>query len=245
MEDLIVVLACSQENLGLMPLYRQQLSNASIPVHVEHFTDFTNTLEDQIIGQRRIIERLTCRKVIFTDAFDVLFYGTKAEVLAKIPNDKVLMGAERINWPPMNPPVTDFPGNTLWRYSNGGLSAGTPQALLNWYDAIERHPQYPQWCKDFNQRLFNIMLYEQDSSTRLDERTELFYCLPNETDELQFVEGRPLNTICGTKPNFIHANNPVSWNISATSELWKHLPFASEWRGDWRTARWNDSGQPS
>jgi hypothetical protein len=244
MEDVVVVLGCSQEGLGLMPLYRKQLEAAGIPVYIKILTEFANTLEAQIIDQREIIAKLDCRKIIFTDAFDVLFYGTKDEVLSKIPDDKVLMGAERINWPPMNPPVKSFPGNTPWRYSNGGLSAGTPQAFLNWYDVIERHPKYVRWYKDFNQRLFNIMLYERDSSTQLDERTELFYCLPGETDELHFVDGLPVNTIYNTHPNFIHANNPVSWKISATSDLWKNLPFASGWRGDWRTARWNESGQP-
>ena len=132
-----------------------------------------------------------------------MFYGTKEEVIAKIPEDHVLCAAERNCYPDPSL-VPNIPGNTPWRFANGGLTAGTPRSILDWVDKIEAHRYYNP--TGLNQGFLNALLAESSPLVQIDSRTELFYCLFGETCELEFRDGLPRNTVCNTSPNFIHAN---------------------------------------
>jgi hypothetical protein len=138
--------------------------------------------------------------LIFSDAFDVQFFGTKEEVLRKVPREGILCAAERNCYPEPQAVI----GTTPWRFFNGGLAAGTPKAFLAWLDAIERHPTYDQ--KMLDQMWFNRRRAEESELVYLDTQTDLFYCLFLEQDDLQFQNGLPINTLCRTHPNFIHEN---------------------------------------
>ena len=238
MKDLLVIVGTACGERGLMAQFRQQLADASIDVHVQTLTGFENTLAEQIREQRPLVKGfLDYEKIIFTDAFDVLFFGTKAEVLAKVPADHIVYAAERICWPE-DSRAGKYAGTTPWRYANGGLSAGTSQNFLKWLDDIEHHPLYPSRAEDYNQRLFNDLKFEQSPLMHLDETTELFYCMPGEKQELGFEDSRPVNRVCNTRPNFLHVNNPPNWNHLDNPEFWKHVPFGPGWIGDWREVRW-------
>ncbi len=206
MKDLLVIMCCTEPQ-GTMAEYQRQLADAGIDVHVEPMKDFAaaNCLGAQVAGERELATRFRdYGKIMFSDAFDVLFYGTKADVLAKIPDKGVLLAAERNCYPDAT--LADgMWGTTPWRFVNGGLLAGTPDAILEWLDRIETHPMYnPAFC---NQSFFNLLRFNKSSLMRIDDTTELFYCLFGERDELHFgADGFPVNGVCKTRPQFIHAN---------------------------------------
>jgi hypothetical protein len=81
--------------------------------------------------------------------------------------------------------------------------AGTPAAILRWLDAVEAHAAYAPGFT--NQALFNILRFIGTPLAPIDDRTELFYVLYGEVNELQFQQGIPVNSVYGTRPNFLHA----------------------------------------
>ena len=100
MNDLLVIL-CATKERGTMQEYLGQLKDAGIDTHVEPILDIgeANCLGGQIEGERRLTRKFHhYKKIIFSDAFDVTFYGSKEDVLRKIP-DGVLLAAERNCWP--------------------------------------------------------------------------------------------------------------------------------------------------
>jgi|SRR6267154_40902 len=213
MKDLLVIL-CSSGARGFQEKYVEQMLEAGIQVRVELLEEFPNsngggTLGHQVQGQRALARECSeYQKLVFTDAFDVLFYGTKEDVIRKIPDGHVLLAAERNCYPDQSLAST-FPGTTAWRYVNGGMMCGRPERILEWLDEIERHPLYDP--NGLNQRFFNLLRHNGSSLIPIDERTELFYCLFLEQSELAFENGLPVNTVLGTHPNFIHANGKWGW----------------------------------
>jgi len=204
LKDLIVVLACTKPQ-GTMEKYLGQLHVAGIDTHVEPIKDFSEAdrLGAQVEGQTRLTERFqNYTYLIFSDAFDVTFYGTKEDVIKKIPKNLVLQAAERGSYPDKTL-EGHMPGETAWKFVNGGLLAGTPATILRWFQALQKHPIYhPKLC---NQTFFNLLRFTGSPLISIDERTELIYCLADEHNELQFDQGMPVNTVCHTKPNFLHA----------------------------------------
>jgi hypothetical protein len=211
MKDLIVIMGSSCER-GFQSQYISQLMAAGIDVYVETLRDMPNsptgrsggTLGYQVLVQRKLIELFSdYEKVIITDAWDVLFYGSKEDVIKKIPDDHILLAAERHCWPDGHLALS-FKGVTPWRYVNGGMSTGTSINFSKWLDALERHPRYN--ANEINQKIFNCLLLDGDPLIHIDEQTELFYCAFGEHGELDFESGLPVNTVLGTHPNFVHFN---------------------------------------
>jgi hypothetical protein len=208
LKDLLVLMACSSVQ-KLQPEYMRQLTEADIDYHVEHLGPRANengggTFSHKVDSFRRL-SKLFCEyeKLVFTCAWDVLFYGTKKEVLGKIPDQGVLLGAERNCYPDAS--IAHLcKGDVPWRFVNGGLTAGTPESILAWLDGIEQHLQYHP--SEVDQLSLNLMRAENSPLTMIDARTELFYCLHLEGGELDFENGLPVNKLCGTHPNWLHFN---------------------------------------
>lgn len=212
MEELIVVMGCSAIR-GTMPLYIRQLSAAGIPVHLEDVSDAANlngggTLQEKVNYLRRIANRFyKYRRIVVTDAFDVTFYGSREALIARIPNSGLLWGAEKNCYP--DPSIArHIPARTPWRFANGGMVCGTPEAFIGWASAAETD-------RDFNgnmldQQFLNICVARQSILCRIDDVTNLFFCLFGGYEELEFRSGFPLNTLCQTSPLFIHANGKWS-----------------------------------
>lgn len=212
MNDLLVIIGCTSPQ-GMMPAYLESLGKAGIDVHVESGLDVENiaaggSLRWLVDFYRAMATRFGhYQKLVFSDGFDVVFFGTKQDVLAKIPTDCVLLAGEKNCYP--NAHLRDtFPGSTPWRFVNGGLSAGTPLSYLMWCDRVLSHPAYqPMYL---NQEFCNLIAHSGSAWFRIDERTELFYCLFGGYAELEFENGLPVNTLCGTRPNFAHCNGKWS-----------------------------------
>jgi len=205
--DLTVVVGASSDK-GTMRLYRDQLAAAGIDTRVEWRTDWsaaTDTLGRQLDYIREISRGYPHEhRLIFSDAWDVTFYGTAAQVMAKIPREGVMIAAERNCYPDATI-ARHIVGTTPWRYANGGLLAGLASEFLMWIDDLQSHPAYhPALC---NQGFYNLLRLLRWPLLRLDSRTDLFYCLYGEERELQWDDdGLPRNSLCATRPNFIHAN---------------------------------------
>lgn len=202
-----VITSCTQRR-GLLPMLEQQLSDAGIAFHVEPIDSMPNNvgnLGTKIKFMHRMLDKFgAASHLVFTDAWDVLFYGTEEEVIGKIPNGVPLLAAERNCWPDAYL-APNFKGSTPWRFVNGGLMAGCPEGIAKWIDEIESHPAYIPEMID-QQWLNHRSVNEEHRITPLDRRTELFHCCLMDQGELQFENGRPINMLCGTHPNFLHFN---------------------------------------
>ena len=208
MKDLLVIMPATQE-YGLMRQYIGQLEAAKIDYHVARLSEIPNanaggTHAYALDFYRRCAQLFgNYEKLVFSDAFDVLFFGTKDEVIWKIPSTHVLCAAERNCYP--DPSLASLVRNTLpWRFVNCGLTAGTPESFLKWVEKIEVHPLYVP--DGLNQAFFNTLLSRGEHLGELDDITSLFYCLYMDAGELDFDKGMPINKLCLTRPNFIHFN---------------------------------------
>lgn len=201
-KDLMVVMCCPYIT-GTLKLYLWQLEKAGIEYRL--LPTPPPGLGGRIESTLWVAKEFSdYRAIICSDAFDVTFYGTKAEVMGKIPDHGVLQAAEKNCYPEDLAAREKIQGSTPWKYVNGGLSMGTPQSFMAWCDEVKRHPDYRPDVID--QEFFNRRLVESSPLCVLDSRTDVFFCLYTGYEELKFERGRPVNTLCGTHPNFIHAN---------------------------------------
>lgn len=205
MKDVLVLMGASREN-GTMKEYLQQLKDADIDTHVWSIDDWSKsgTLGFQVEKYIELAHQFKDYKyLIFTDAWDVTFYGSKADVLAKMPDIEVLWAAERNCFP--DPSLAPkMKGTTPWRFVNGGMMCGTPELIHDFFVQIQKAPGYNPDL--LNQGYFNTLRFNDSDLIHIDTHTHLFYTLYLEGEELQFEKGLPVNTLLGTKPNFIHAN---------------------------------------
>lgn len=208
MNDLIVVMGASEEH-GMMNLYLRQLASGGIEYVVVDGSDKPNINGGGNLGYRvkkfREVASLYqhYERMIISDAFDMLFYGTKEQVLSKIPTDYVLHAAEK-NCYPNESLALPIPDRGPWKYANGGFVAGTPSQILGWCSEVEHHPLYQP--NSLDQHFLNILTSEGSPHGVIDYETNLCFCLYGSYPELEFERGLPINTLYGTRPSFIHAN---------------------------------------
>jgi hypothetical protein len=204
-KDLLVIMGNStSEPRGTMPLYLEQLDTAEIGFHVEPLASVDSTIASKVRYARKLAYDFSdWSALVISDAFDMQFFGTRQQVLAKIPLDGVLLAAER-NCHPPECKTLNIPDVGPWRYANGGGMAGTPESILKWCEAIENHSLYRP--EKVDQRLLNELVAEGSDLASIDSTTSLFFCLYGGYDELDFDGGEPVNMRYGTRPNFIHAN---------------------------------------
>jgi hypothetical protein len=217
----VIVIMAASSIRGTMPLYVQQLSRAGIEVFLVN--------PDEMLGAQSTIGRKITwvreqvgmhgghNGIVFSDAFDVTFWGTKEDLIRRIPCGKVLQAAEKNCHPPECKSLS-IPDVGPWRYANGGLSIGSPDAFLRWADRCEKHPTYDPELID--QRFMNMCLADRyDCAWEIDHRAETFFCLYGGHDELAFESGRPVNLKYGTRPLFVHANG--QWNARPVFDLYR------------------------
>jgi len=229
---------------GLLPTYAKQLREAGIDFTLregasQYLTtgignggDLRHKIEHVLFYAKLLKQH---RYIVFTDAWDVLFYGTHAEVLEKLmkrDNGGLVMAAERGCWPDyyLGP---HFPGTTPWRFVNGGLMAGTPQRLVEWVAWVKAHPAYLGEMID-QQWMGHRYLQGERVNVVLDERTELFHCVHGDHGELGFEDGKPVNLLCDTHPNFLHfcgGIDPMKYQLLAAMSKMKAAAAATTAKG--------------
>ena len=205
----MIVITGATEEHGTFPLYRQQLADAGIPLIVADISDKPNLNGGGNLGFRVDFFRRMAEMrhdedfIIFSDAFDVTFYGDYESVRSRIPTTYLLHASEKNCYPDMSI-AEKIQNPSPWRFANGGLVAGTPAQYMRWCYEAERHPRFNRLMLD--QQFLNILVAEGSELCALDCRTELFFCIFGGYDELQFENGKPINTTYDTRPAFLHAN---------------------------------------
>ena len=202
----VIVVSGATHREGFIDEYEAQLASADIPFHLEpleHLPAGANSINMQrrIDFFRRIANKFIDFDVVYiTDAWDVLFYGTKQDLIDKAPAT-FLCSAERNCYPESH--LADcIEGTTPWRYANNGMVAANPVYLLQWCSQAEQTAD----MDILDQGWFNRRRAEKSPLTPLDETTELFYVVSAwlEDGALHVKDGRPWNTQTGAFPNFIH-----------------------------------------
>ena len=206
MQEIAVVVGISKR-AGTFDKYEAQLQKAGIPLHIEPMAAewANNNLGDlnlKIASLRRLLPKLRdYRKLILTDGWDMLFYGTREELIAKTLDD-VLLSAERVCWPEPELAPRCFDTGTEWRYVNGGGMAGSHEALTAWTEALAAYA--PEHGEFVDQRLLNRLRVQNSHLANIDSTTKLFYTMTRESGQLEVRDGRPYNRFTGEYPNFIH-----------------------------------------
>jgi hypothetical protein len=209
-KDVMVVTSCTGE-AGLAHAYDLQLKGAGIDHCFETVPFATSSffMEARLQYWHDLAVRFQEYKmIVITDAWDVLFFGTKDDLLDKLQHS-VLMSSEQNCFPGPEfgyEELTDkIDGPTAWKYANPGMVAADPVQLIQWVTKARKTVDLEQsdqaWC--------NRRLYDSQVPILLDYNTSLFYVISYndgrlEDGSLQIKDGRLWNATCDTYPNFFH-----------------------------------------
>lgn len=202
----IIVVAYATHRAGMLDEYEAQLAAADIPFHLEQASPMPQGANSITMRRRIDYMRAMCEKfidyerIVMTDAFDVLFFGTKQELIDKFPKT-FICSAERNCYP--EPHLAGIiEGSTAWRYANNGMIAATPTFLYGWCDAAEKIGD----LDILDQAWFNRRRAYRDGIYALDVTTELFYVVSSTQEDgaLQMRDGRPWNSKTGAFPAWFH-----------------------------------------
>jgi hypothetical protein len=210
MKDVIVISAIT-ERRHMIDEYEDQLEASGIEFHLEPIS-----LENGIVSITarwkfehiaKMCEKFSeYQKIIFTDAWDVLFFGTKEDLLRNIPAGP-LVSAERNLWPEEN---LDF-RRTLrspWRYCNAGMMCGSPSDFFEWTDHELSMPNLDL----MEQAYLNRKIASGSYGFNLDIYTSLFYTVScdREDGSLRLKNGKLWNSKFDTYPQFFHFSGKCS-----------------------------------
>lgn len=209
-KDVIVVMHATHR-AHLMDEYEGQLRDAGIDHHVEPVTlpDGINsmTIEWRLNFWERMCQQFSgYERIVFTDAWDVLFYGTKDALLPKIPN--VLISAERNCWPDETLAVK-YRNDSPWRFPNPGCMAGYPDVIVTWVDIIRRLA-FPD-MQEMDQLWFCKRSIDHPILVPLDTKTTMFYVASQDQEDKSLTLSEDLglyNMRFGTYPQFVHFAGP-------------------------------------
>jgi predicted O-methyltransferase YrrM len=211
MNDLIVV-AGATHRAGFIDEYEQQLAAAGIEFYLaplQNLASGANSISmlRRIAYMREVATKFSSyERIVMTDAWDVLFYGTKEEVFRKVP-EALIVSAERNCYP--EPDIAlRFTSSSPWRYANNGMVAGSPRSIIEWLKWAEQMPDLGL----LDQAWFNRRAAENQREMLLDETTDLFYVVSStlEDGSLQMKARVPWNQRFGTSPNFFHFSGGCS-----------------------------------
>jgi hypothetical protein len=211
----VIVIASFTGRLGLLDAYQQQLSTAQVDFHFEQIDRATSSFDmaSRLDYWRRIARKfLDYKTVIITDAWDVMFVGTKERLLINLASTaplNVLISAERNCFPGPEFGYDDLTNAIInpspWRYANPGMVAANPAKLLEWIEKAEQ-------TKDLNisdQAWCNRRLADGTVLVPLDRFTNVFYVISYndgrlEDGSLQNSGGYLSNRVYDTYPSFFH-----------------------------------------
>lgn len=222
MKELIVITPCTVI-AGNLPRLTEQLAAAGVEHHIETLPPpppLGWNLGTKVEFYKSLAVRFADYSyIVITDAFDVNFFGSSVEeIISRIPETHVLCAAEKNCYPDpsVGPSIIALhPDRVPHSFFNGGLTAATPANLMEWMLTAERHPKFIPAAID--QWFFNEWLAEGgDRTFEIDHSTSMFYCLYLGYDELDFVDGEPVNRTFDTWPLWIHSNG--GWS---SEEMWR------------------------
>lgn len=146
--------------------------------------------------------------LIFSDAWDVLFFGGAQEIPDKLPKDVITFSAEKNVWPinTEHPPLMG--GTQRYRFICAGLWSGMGYLVR---DTMEYYNLdcIADWADD--QALWHRIATNPNEGDwlSLDGQCKVFQNLYQLEDDVEMVNGRPHNKLFNTNPNFLHGNGKV------------------------------------
>lgn len=203
----IIVVAGATHREGFLDEYESQLASADIPFHLEPLPTLASgansiTMRRRIDYMRAMCEKfIDYKRIVMTDAWDVLLMAPKEELINKVPIDGMVVSGERNCYP--EPHLhSKFYSSSAWRFVNNGCLAGNPEYILEW---IEKASETDD-LEILDQAWFNRRRAESWTPLWIDETTELFYVVSatQEDGALQMKRYRPCNTRYDTTPCFFH-----------------------------------------
>lgn len=202
----IIVVAYATHRAGMLDEYEAQLAAADIPFHIEQASPMPQGANSITMRRRIDYMRAMCEKfidyerIVMTDAFDVLFFGTKQELIDKV-SWVPTVSAERNCYP--EPSLADkFVDVTPWRYCNNGMLSGGPDKILAFLRWAERTPD----LDILDQGWFNRRMADGGMPLAIDWYTKVFYVVSatQEDGALKMEGERPWNSKTGAFPAFFH-----------------------------------------
>ena len=201
MEDVIVVSGATHR-AGMLDEYEGQLKRAGIPFHLETVEPMpcgpnSMTMRRKAEFVRGMADRFWNYRVMYiTDAWDVLFCGTRQDLINRAP--EFVFSAERNAYPEsdVRPTMTYTP----WRWCNAGCMGGHVPYLYMWADKVLRESDLDLLDQAWLNRHLNTQFCP------IDHETKSFYTVSAtlENGELQRKWDRVFNTLCRNFPSFLH-----------------------------------------
>ena len=208
----LIVISYATKRAGLLDIYERQLADAGIDFYLCPILPLTTWEQLSTIGftigmVREMLDRFKdYEHIVFTDAHDMLFFGTQEEVKGKLPAIGVLMAAEANLYPNIQlfRQICLHTPPTIWKFANGGIFGGNRDSLSEWADACEYLSRSHQ--DEINQAFYNRLMAQGMQPMKMDHDTELFFCMFGLSTLLKRDKDRPWNYVTNTYPNFIHFN---------------------------------------
>jgi hypothetical protein len=219
-KDLIVCTNVSKRGEKLMPILERQLKEAGIEFCIDEYPDADwkslSSIRHSVERFRDLAERFKdYERIIHIDGHDVLFYGTKEDLINRVKTGCLMFAAETNCFPDYYYPDTEkrvsdmIKAGTKWKYVNGGGYAGSPQDYLNFADAIENDESYNP--EGINQGVYNLLVAKGEQTLDRDTESALFYCAFNCESDLGIENGMPINKVTGRRPCFVHFNGGADY----------------------------------
>lgn len=198
----VMVCAGVTHRAGLLDDYERQLERAGVPFHLEIVPPMPAG-PNSMTMRRKIdfveqMAKMFCDydSIYITDGWDVLFFGTRQELIHKAPLFR--FAAEANSYPE----TVEGTGDTPWRFANAGCMVGTPGRLIQWVRMVEAIGDLDILDQAWLNRHLDI--------TPLDTQTMLFYVVAPGDQMVWQEDGRARNMRCDTFPNFLHFSGGVN-----------------------------------
>ena len=200
--------------------YERSLIRAGIPFET-YIDGRPFKWENRVRWQLEMVRRNPSDHFVFTDAYDVLFVGTKNELLDAVFPHLLMFTTDRMNddgnpWP--QPHIRKHyderrEATSPWRFLNGSGPVGHGYAIAS---AIEFGLGEWEFPENGTDQAFWTQVYLSGWGD-LDQDCNISQALWNMKDgEFGVKDGRFLNLITGSKPQFIHA----------TGNMWPFIPLS-------------------
>jgi hypothetical protein len=206
MKDVIVVSAMT-ERRHMIDEYEDQLAAAGID-HYIHPVTLDNGIVSITARWKFTFVADMCQqfrdysRIVFTDAWDVLFFGNRWDFYEKLPIDPII-SAERNCWPETGV-MSNIDGP--WRYFNAGMMGGHPKWLREFAEESLKDPD-----ADLMEQAW-LNRKKLDDSQIIDYRTKVFYTVSYDREDglLCLRDGKPYNWAHDTYPQLFHFAGPCS-----------------------------------
>ena len=179
--------------------------------------------QDKLWGVREWIQGRSFEpedRIMFVDAYDVLLNGGEEDIWRgyqayQCPD--LLVAAEKNSYP-FADMADDYPEvDTEYRYLNSGGFIGTPAAILKMINWIEDDDVVREICRTATDQGYVVRYYLEEGrekdGVQLDTRCLVFNCMwgVRWDKEVQFDNGRLVNTVTLSKPPVLHFNGGTYW----------------------------------